>query len=131
MGRWIHLWMAGLLFWLAASLAQDPSVVLPQGEIRGVSCFYLIFSFFFYPFFHVSRRFFFLFSPQLFPSLSILTSSLSLMCAYRYVQFSLRAITRCQRANRHSGHLSLGLQTIETTWFQPELCLLTRLLVAT
>ncbi|KAK4020400.1 hypothetical protein OUZ56_002382 [Daphnia magna] len=36
MGRWMHFWMAGLFFWMSASLAQDPSVVLPQGEIRGV-----------------------------------------------------------------------------------------------
>ena len=75
--------------------------------------------------------FFFLFSPQFFPSLSILTSSLSLMCAYRYTVLFEGNNTLPAGANRHSGHLSLGLQTIETTWFQPELCRLTRLLVAT
>lgn len=52
MGRWMHFWMAGLFFWMSASLAQDPSVVLPQGEIRGVSWFLDIFlsssSFFFF-----------------------------------------------------------------------------------
>lgn len=61
MGRVSLLSLVSLLFWMAVSLAQDPSVVLPQGEIRGVS---FIFYYFNVYFFILMEKCFFLFYLQ-------------------------------------------------------------------
>lgn len=36
-GRWMLFWAIGLFVWMCLSYAQDPSIVLPQGNIQGVS----------------------------------------------------------------------------------------------
>ena len=132
MGRWIPFWMVGLFFWMAATLAQDPSVVLPQGEIRGVSfCLILKCSF---PYFG-RKTFFFLFPV---PSLLFLLFFFGLFCLYSCVHrnvctvlFGGNSVLLGAQKQNNSGHLPVVLldstrKCQRISLYQAELSRLTR-----